>query len=282
MLTDDYCRERAARRGASLHYSLLFTTDSTRRRLLALHALRQDLCAIERECSDAQVARLKLQWWRDELQRGADGTAQHPAMQALCASVAPQALPMTGLLALIDNLETALATGALPTAEALVRHCRGIGGLTGALATDLSGAHDTATRQYGVSLGAALQFIDLLFDLRADAARNRLLLPREELTDYRVTAADLSHADASDAVRALLRAQIERARQLFTDALQQLPAAERWSQHHGVIIAQLHLTLLDTLSADPARLLRERVSLPAWRKLWIAWRTAAGARRADL
>ncbi len=282
MHTDDYCRERAARRGASLHYSLLFTTDSTRRRLLALHALRHDLCAIERECSDVQVARLKLHWWRDELRRGADGTAQHPAMQALCASVAPHALPSTGLLALVDNLKAALTTGALPTAEALLQHCRGIGGLTGALAVELSGAHDTTTRQHGVSLGTALQFIDLLFDLRTDAARDRLLLPREELADHRVTAADLSRTEPSDAVRTLLRAQIERARQLFRDALQQLPAADRWSQRHGVIIAQLHLTLLDSLASDPTRLLRERVSLPAWRKLWIAWRSAAGARRADL
>jgi phytoene synthase len=83
-------------------------------------------------------------------------------------------------------------------------------------------------------------------------------------------------------VRALLRAQIERARQLFNDALHQLPADDRWSQHHGLIMTQLHLTLLDSLTADPTRLLRERVTLPAWRKLWIAWRTAAGARHTAL
>lgn len=280
MLADDYCRERAARRGASLHYSLLFTPDTIRRRLLALHAVRHELCTVERECSDAQVARLKLHWWRDELRRAANGTAQHPAVQALCASVAPQALPLTGLLTLVDNLETALATVSLTTAEVLLHHCRSIGGLTGALAAELSGAHDTAALQQGVLLGSALQFLDLLFDLRADAARDRLLLPRDELADYRVTAADLNRTDCSAAVRALLCAQIERARQLFNDSLHQLPAADRWPQRHGVIMAQLHLTLLDTLAVDPTRLLRERVTLPAWRKLWIAWRSAAGARRA--
>jgi phytoene synthase len=279
MHADDYCRERAARRGASLHYSLLFTADTTRRRLLALHAVRHDLCAIERECSDAQLAHLKLQWWRDELQRGANGTAQHPAVQALCASVAPYALPLNGLLTLTDNLEKALTTISLPTTEALLQHCRGIGGLTGELAAVLSGAHNTATRQHGVLLGSALQFFDLLFDLRADAARDRLPLPRDALAEYRVTAADLNRTDGSDAVHALLRAQIERARQLFNDALHQLPACDRWLQHHGLIMTQLHLTLLDSLAADPTRLLRERVTLPAWRKLWIAWRTAAGARR---
>lgn len=282
MLADDYCRERAARRGASLHYSLLFTTDTTRRRLLALHAVRHELCAIERECSDTQLARIKLQWWRDELQRAASGTAQHPAVQALCASVAPNLLPLTGLLTLIDNLETALDTGSLPTTEALLHHCRGIGGLTGALAVELSDPHNTETRRHGIALGTALQYLDLLFDLRADAARDRLLLPRDELVEYRVTAADLSHTDQSDAVRALLRAQIERARQLFDDVLCQLPDDDHWSQHHGLIMARLHLALLDSLAADPARLLRERVTLPAWRKLWIAWRTVAGARRAAL
>jgi phytoene synthase len=282
MHTDDYCRERAARRGASLHYSLLFTADTTRRRLLALHAVRHDLCAVERECSDTQLARLKLQWWRDELQRAAKGSAQHPAAQALCASAAPHALPLASLLSLVDNLETALATVAMPTVEALLLHCRGIGGLTGALAVDLSDGRDATTRQFGESLGTALQFFDLLFHLRADAARDRLLLPRNELADFRVTAADLCRTDWNDAMCELLRSQLERARQLFDDALQQLPAADRWPQHHGLIMAQLHLTLLDSLASDPTRLLRDRVTLPAWRKLWIAWRTAAGARRTSL
>jgi phytoene synthase len=282
MHTDDYCRERAARRGASLHYSLLFTSDTTRRRLLALHAIRHDLCAIERECSDAQLARIKLQWWRDELQRAVHGTAQHPAVQALCVGLAPDALPLTDLLTLIDNLETALTTVSLPTTAALLQHCRGIGGLTGALAVELSSTPNAATRQHGVLLGTALQFLDLLFDLRVDAARDRLLLPRDALADSRVTAADLSGAGSGDKVRALLRAQIEIARQLFTDALHQLPPYDRWSQHHGVIMAQLHLTLCDALARDPTRLLRERVALPAWRKLWIAWRTAADARRTAL
>jgi phytoene synthase len=282
MPTDDYCRERAARPGASLHYSLLFTADTTRRRLLALHAIRQELCAVERECSDRQVARLKLQWWRDELQRAAGGTAQHPAAQALCASADPHTFPLTGLLSLVDNLEAALATAACPTAEALLQHCRGIGGLTGELAVELSDARDVATRQHGILLGSALHCTDLLFDLRADATRDRLLLPRDELIEYRVTAADLSRAESGTAVRALLGAQIDRARQLFMDALRQLPAADRWSQHHGLIMTQLHLALLDSLTADPTRLLRERVTLPGWRKLWIAWRSAAGARRAAL
>lgn len=282
MHTDDYCRERAARPGASLHYSLLFTPDTTRRRLLALHTVRHDLCAVERECSDVQLARLKLQWWRDELHRAANGAAQHPAAQALCASVAPDALPLSDLLTLIDNLETALTTVSLPTTEALLHHCRGIGGQTGALVVDLSGARNPLTRQHGVLLGTALQFFDLLCDLRADATRDRLLLPRDALTDSRVTAADLRSGGSSDAVRALLRAQIEIARQLFNDALHQLPVDDRWSQHHGVIMAQLHLTLCDSLATDPTRLLHERVTLPAWRKLWIAWRTAAGARRTAL
>ncbi len=280
MHTDDYCRERAARRGASLHYSLLFTTDTMRRRLLALHAVRQDLCAIEGECRDVQLACIKLQWWRDELQRAANGAAQHPAVQALCASAAPSVLPLSDLLALIDNLEAALTTVSLPTSESLLHHCRGIGGLTGALAVELSGARNEESRQHGVLLGTALHFLDLLFGLRADAARDRLLLPRDALADFRVTAADLRGAGSNDAVGALLRAQIEIARQLFNDALHQLPADDRWSQHHGMIMAQLHLTLLDSLATDPTSLLRERVTLPAWRKLWIAWRTASDARRA--
>ncbi len=279
MHTDDYCREHAARRGASLHYSLLFTIETTRRRLLALHAVRKDLCAIEHDCSDPQIARLKLQWWRDELQRAQIGNGQHPAVQALCASVAPHALPLTGLLTLVDNLESALVCVDIPSDEALLTHCRGIGGLTGALAVELSGSHTAPPRLHGESLGTALMLLDSLFALRADANRDRILVPRDELTDYRVTVAELCRGDASAAVRALLGTQLERTRRLLADALQQLPAADRWSQHHSLIMAQLHLTLLDTLVTDPIRLLHDRVTLPPWRKLWIAWRTASGARR---
>ncbi|MDZ7810063.1 MAG: hypothetical protein U5L11_07755 [Arhodomonas sp.] len=58
-----YCRDRVAPPGSSLHYALLFAPDGpTRAALLAVNAVHAELTAIPVEVSDPGVARAKIDW----------------------------------------------------------------------------------------------------------------------------------------------------------------------------------------------------------------------------
>jgi phytoene synthase len=58
-----------------------------------------------------------------------------------------------------------------------------------------------------------------------------------------------------------------------------LPQEDRSRQAAGLIMAEIYFSLLDKIERSGFDVMRQRVSLSAWRKLWIAWRTARREKR---
>ena len=74
--------------GSSTYYSLRFSPPPLRDDLAILAAWRHQVRAILEDVSDSGVARLKLQWWREEAGRLDKGKPSHPLSQALQPLVA--------------------------------------------------------------------------------------------------------------------------------------------------------------------------------------------------
>src|ERR671930_151296 len=68
-------------------------------------------------------------------------------------------------------------------------------------------------------LGIALQLINILRDVREDWELGRVYLPQDELAAYGVTEDDIAAGRATDAWRALMTFQAERARAYLQDGL---------------------------------------------------------------
>src|SRR5678809_1449540 len=80
---DQYCQDKAAQSGSSFYYSFLFLPPERRRAITALYAFCREVDDAVDECSDAQLAGAKLDWWRSEIASLRAGNPQHPVMQAL-------------------------------------------------------------------------------------------------------------------------------------------------------------------------------------------------------
>ncbi len=91
--------------GSAIYFCLRFSPPALRQDLARLTAWRYLVQAIPSQVSDPGVARLKLQWWRDEARLLADGVPSHPLNQALQPLVARVDLPITPLLRLADQVE---------------------------------------------------------------------------------------------------------------------------------------------------------------------------------
>ena len=67
MSPDEYCQQKAAASGSSFYYSFLFLPPARRRAITALYAFCREVDDVVDECSDPQLARTKLAWWRNEV-----------------------------------------------------------------------------------------------------------------------------------------------------------------------------------------------------------------------
>jgi phytoene synthase len=279
MSPDQYCQEKAAASGSSFYYSFLFLPDDRRRAITALYAFCREVDDVVDECSDIGVARTKLQWWREEIGRLFQRQPRHPVTQALLPHLDTARLAQEYCQEIINGMEMDLDQTSYETFEHLRLYCYRVASVVGLLSAGIFGYTDAKTLDYAHDLGMAFQLTNILRDVREDAARGRIYIPLEELGRFGVSVETLMQFRTTEAIRSLFEFQAQRARSYYRSAQQQLPAADRYAQRSGLIMAAIYERLLDEIKADGYRVLEQRISLTPLRKLWIAWRTARSEKK---
>ena len=279
MTPDQYCQDKAARSGSSFYYSFLFLPPPQRQAITALYAFCREVDDVVDEASDPGVARLKLDWWREEIGRLEAAQPRHPVTRALAPALERYAISHAHLQEVVDGMEMDLDQHAYADFKELSLYCHRVAGVVGLMSAEIFGYRNRRTLKYAHTLGLAFQLTNILRDVREDAMRGRIYIPAAELERFGVTAADLDRAGTSPRIRELFAYQAARARDHYRRAMDLLPEEDRYAQRSGLIMAAIYQATLDEIAADGLRVLERRVSLTPLRKLWVAWRTARRERR---
>jgi len=138
MSPDEYCQEKAAQSGSSFYYSFLFLPPEKRRAITALYAYCREVDDVVDECSDADLARAKLAWWRQEIAGTFAGAAQHPVAKALIPVVRQFDLPQARFHEIIDGMAMDLQYNRYPDFATLQSYCYRVAGVVGLMAAQIS------------------------------------------------------------------------------------------------------------------------------------------------
>ena len=273
MTPEQYCQDKAAKSGSSFYYSFLFLPPERRRAITALYAFCREVDDVVDECADADVARTKLAWWRNEIAGTFAGSAQHPVAQALIPVVRAFNLPQNHFQDIIDGMEMDLRYNRYPDFATLQSYCYRVAGVVGMMAAEIFGYRNPATLKFAENLGTAFQLTNIIRDIGEDARRGRVYLPLDDLECFGLSATDIVHLNESEKLRELIKFQIERAEKYYAQALAALPSQDRKSQRPGLVMAAIYQTVLKEIRSSGCKVLDRRTSLTPIRKLWIAWRT---------
>jgi len=272
MNPDDYCQQKAAVQGSSLYYSLLFLPEPRRQAITAVQAFAREVGEIVDEVSEPGVARMKLAWWRTQIERLYAGQPDHPVGRALAPAVERFDLPRERFDEVIAGVTMDVDHAGYANIAELVDYCYYTAATVALLSADILGYSRAATLDHARDLGIALQLTRILREVRGDASRGRIYLPVDRMDVHGVGPDDLLRAETPDRVRTLLAEHAGTAREYYNRALATLPDADRPAQRSALITAQIRRTLLDEIERDGFRVLEHRITLTPLRKLWIAWR----------
>ncbi len=278
-LPTDYCAEKAAHSGSSFTLAFRFLPRPQREAMNALYAYCREVDDIVDEAIHPPLARMKLDWWRSEIERlYADPpkeAPQHPVTQALQPVVRRYGLPKEDFEALLDGMAMDLDMDETGQRYSEMRelglYCHRVAGVVGLLSARIFGFRDLHTLKYAARLGLALQLTNILRDVGEDARRGRIYLPQEELARFGVSEASLLAGRPDGDYAGLMQFQYHRAEQTYAEALALLPAVDRRAQRPGLIMAGIYRAVLDE-TRRAGFPINARIHLPAWRKLWIAGR----------
>ncbi len=272
MTPDQYCQEKAAASGSSFYYSFRALKPEVRAGITAFYALCRELDDVVDECSDPQVARIKLAWWRTELARLYEDHPEHPVTQALLPMVRSRNIPREWLEEIVEGMEMDLDQQRYEDYKSLLLYCHRAAGVVGQVAAEIFGYRNHETLKYAHELGLAFQLTNIIRDVGEDARRGRIYLPLAELDQFGVKPAEILNRQHSERFEKLMQFQYRRAAEAYERALAWLPKEDRKAQRAGLAMAAIYRTLLEEIRRDGFRVLDGKTSLTPLRKLWLAWK----------
>ena len=270
MTPEDYCQDKASQSGSSFYYSFVILPKKQRQAITALYAYCREVDDVVDNSTEPAIARTKLDWWRDELDRLYQDKPQHPVTQALAHVLKHTDLPKEQLQEILDGMTMDLEQNRYASFKELSLYCYRVASVVGLLAAHIFGYRDHNTQKYARDLGMAFQLTNIIRDVREDAERNRIYLPQTMLAEFHVAEADILQFKQTPELSQLLAELTSQARHYYRRALNHLPKEDRYAQRAGLMMAAIYQSVLEEVELDGFRVMQHRISLPPSRKFWIA------------
>ena len=212
-----------------------------------------------------------------------------PVLVALADAAARLPIPLAAFGELVDGCEMDVSGHQYSDLDDLVTYCRCVAGSIGRLslgvfAPPLDPAEMTRAAEYADALGVALQLTNILRDVREDLLNGRVYLPAKDLELFGValTIGDDGALDPADgALAELVRFEAARAWGWYDRGLRLLDTLDRRSAACCGAMAGIYHELLTRIAADPAAMMRERMSLPTAVKVRVAATSLLRGRTGD-
>jgi squalene synthase HpnD len=258
--------------GTSFYRGMRMLPPDRRQAMYAIYAF----CRIVDDIADEDGAladkRAGLAAWRERVARLYRGEADDAVTRVLRVAARRFALRPEDFLAVIDGMQMdAEAAIVAPDLATLDLYCDRVAGAVGRLSVRAFGDASAAADRVAGALGRALQLTNILRDIHEDSARGRLYLPREYLEQAGVPA-DPQRALQAAGLASVCAHVAALAHRHFADAERAMAACDRRAMKPARLMGATYAAILARLERRGWDRPEQRVSLPRWRKLWLALR----------
>ena len=120
---------------------------------------------------------------------------------------------------------------------------------------------------YAIKLGIALQLTNILRDVGEDAGRGRVYFPQEDLARFGLTLHDIFNQIHDQRFIALMRFEIQRAREIYHEALPGIKLLSPSAQPAVGAAALLYRAILDEIENIDYQVHLNRAHTSGWKKL---------------
>lgn len=184
--------------------------------------------AVDEAGSGDDLAAELMAWWQG-IERAYAGTPapDRPLETALAWVLERHDVPFTAFRELCLGLQSDVERSRVETYEELMRYCRRVGGVVGAMIVPIAVKGrpvDETLREDALALGEAMQLTNILRDVGEDLHRHgRVYLPTEALRHHGVRVDELREGRVTERYVELMRDVMERADRLYAQAWRSIP-----------------------------------------------------------
>jgi squalene synthase HpnC len=210
-----YCEEFARAHHESFPVASHFVPVDIRPHLIALYAFARAADDFADEPEYEGQRHEALDAWHEELHRCFHGEAGHPVFVALQDTIEKRSLSLPPFEDLLSAFRADLQVKRYSTFTSLRGYTARSAEPVGRLLLSLFGYRNPDLVRFADEISTALQLTNFWQDVAADAARDHLYIPADDLHFFGVTEAEVKALKPTRALRELLRYEVARTRAMF-------------------------------------------------------------------
>ncbi len=264
-----YCERLARREAGNFYHAFRLLPRDQRRAMCALYAFMRVSDDLADEPGDPAAKRAALDQWRHQLREALAGRCTHPLHPALTDTVRGHGIPVEYLLDVLDGVVMDLDGAHYESFSELYRYCYRVASAVGLSCIHVWDFTDPKAKEYAEAAGIAFQLTNILRDLREDAERGRCYLPAEDLRRFSYGFEDLRRGQRTEAYRALMRFEAERAHGYYKAAEPLAALLPPPGRAVFLVMLRTYRGLLDEIVRRDYDVFAGRVRLGTWHKLWL-------------
>jgi phytoene synthase len=258
--------------GTSFYRGMRVLPADRRHAMYAIYAFCRIVDDIADDAGTIEQKRRELAVWRQNIAAVYRGQSEGPVTRVLVAAVPRFQLRSEDFIAVIDGMEMDAETVIVaPSLAELDLYCDRVAAAVGRLSVRAFGDASPAADRVAHALGRALQLANILRDIKEDADRGRIYLPREYLLDASVPA-DPSAILTAPGLPAVCDRLARMAHAYFDEAALAMKACDRRAMKPARLMGATYDAILSAVERRGWQRLDEKVSLPTWKKLLLACR----------
>jgi phytoene synthase len=298
-----FCRRLSRCSGSNFYLSFLLLPEEKRKAMDALYAfMRHTDDMVDRPAqptSDPDLAirrqREQLRRWRTSLEnalahdynvfpdfRGSFTDIESAGMSllpALVDGVKKFHIPEEHLYAVLEGVEMDLDRRRYETFEELKQYCGRVASAVGLACIHIWGFRGQGTAQGEAALeaarqaGIALQLTNILRDIKADAAADRVYLPLEDIRSCGYSIEELKEGIVNEAFHRLMALQINRSEQFYRGGCKLMDYLSRDGRRIFGLMISTYRMLLEKISGRPGDVFSKPIRLGKFERLFflVGW-----------
>lgn len=254
----------------NFYYSFLFLPKLKRQAIETVYAF----CRLVDDIVDGDLkvdnAQNELEFWRLEIKKCFNGTPSTNLGKSLQDILRHFPIKEEYFQDLITGMEMDLNKRRYNNFEELESYCYHVAGVIGLMCIEIFGYKDSSTKNYAINLGKALQLVNIARDLKEDATRSRVYLPKDEMVKFGYSEEELLSSTYNSNFIALMADHCKRAQNFFQKAQENLNPNDRKNMFAAEIMAAIYYQILSKIISKNYNVFDNRIRLSSLEKAFVA------------
>src|SRR5260370_30081129 len=272
----EYCRRLARSHYENFSVASWFLPERLRKHFFNVYAYCRISDDLGDEVGDPAASLQLLDEWEAELNACYDGHPRHPVFIALAETVRKFEIPKHEFADLLTAFRQDQSVRRYETFDDVLGYCRYSANPVGHLVLYLCGYRDSERQLLSDYTCTALQLANFWQDVSADFAKGRIYLPLEDLRRFGVSEEMIREGENSSPFREMMRFEVERAREWFTQGLPLVAKVDRTLATDIELFSRGGQEILNAIERHNYAVLGRRPAISKARKLALVARAALG------